>query len=867
MNAHEGLRFSKERLKQYATILLYKAKTYSYLFAPSTIRFRLMTSITFLKIRKRFFINPIFKIKRFLYTRTIRLKSLMSDIVIYFQQMFLKHWKALSIIITICVGLLILEYSGHVQIGITNIAHELVNSPYQDRLFDLYLTLVSVVSIFLGLYLAAVSIIAQTIGSKVNGNISAILKSMRLQSIYVISIVVLIAILLVSLFAMVLGITLGVLNFYIISIFAFITLVSFWTLATSIFLFLNPSSLIKGHVYPEVLKNIKIATKDSLYKYDRDFQSHLQKKTTGVLDIYDDMVDFATGQEMVQTNVIVEIANQAFAQMSNYIAMKSRIPTNSYWFPQVHKFAKYNYATDYEIDLSRQTGTTLNPKTVHDTMWMEDRFIQIINKCLKKLFVARKLKQYYVLVAQISMYIKWLNSKNKIDEVLFILDNLYNPFDRDFVGQPTDKFEIYVSDAYIYIYVDFALSFNTDMTDGIKNITVKKIIKPGFIHAQTNLPNNIKQAVENLGAKLEFEKKVAGSIKTTDWHVQNLLSEQCLEFTKEGYKNITARMLKSIEIYYGDLFVQRNSCISIAAFGRFYESYKKLSASLYKSKHNFDNDKSFDALQKQLKEVKSKLFKLIIKAIPYFKPTDDDMPDYLGFAYIALSEELSQIIFEENPDNTNIMAGLLVATISIVDVLTEEIRLEAANLLESGKPDVLIDHNLGFYISRMNVLFTELMDISGYILLFDDVYPDRGLKSKIIPIWDSILEKKGMQWIVLQINRHNRPSLMVSDWSNFGFNLKRMASSKLQSLDLLWGNPYRLSLSGTTTEKPTKTYTSRLLENICHNSHSMWECPDGHDIFIVRYLLDKCTPEQKAELLKNYKISNVYRWSKDEQTE
>ncbi|GEM_PF-6820369 len=865
-NLCEGLSFTNENFKDFLSMSLYRIKSFGYYFAPSTIRFKLMTSVKFLRIRKHLYTDPIFRIKRFFFGLARYIKDAKGDTVLYFKEIFLRHWKLTLFTFVVCSGVFLLDYQGTIKIGLVTLAHELINSPNQKKLFDLYVGLAGTIGTFLGLYFTAASIIAQTIYAKVNGEIGKLLTSIRLSNIYVKSIIGLMAILLISIFMMVQGIKLGVWNFYLVAIFSFISLISFWELAFYIFMFFNPANIISKYIYPSIQKNINLVTNSSLYKYDANFQSHLCKITNDTFNTYDNIVEFALNQNLLQTNVVIDIINQAFVSMSNYVAIKSKIPTNSYWFPETYQFKKYTSASFSDIELSRKTGTGFMPATVHDTMWVEERFIQIINRCLEKLFEKGKYKLYYSVILQISQYVKWLNANSKTDEVFFILDKIYNPFSVNFVSKSSDKFYTYIADAYMSIYVDLALSFNTNSKQGIEKITIKKIMKREFIHNSTNLPNSLKKVMEDLHNRLWFESKVEGIIKTPDWHIQNLLIENCLEFTKQWYKDIISRVSKIIYDYSEDEFIKNNSDISVAIFNRAYEFYHKLHNSLETSKKDFQDDNAFKLVQRQLENIKNQLLRLVIKISPYIKPTDGKTPDHLGFVYITLHEELLNIIFEEKTENDDIVGDLLRTMAHVVEMQIQDIGEDVINLVKSGRPIVLIHNNMNWYLSKVEMFCAELMDLSGYIFLFDDIYENKNLKLQIIPVWESIIEKLGIKTLISQISSYKRPTLSTAKWSVFDNTLQTAASYKISELGLLWGTSHYSFFNQGEKEKPTKQYKTKLLENICHKDSDMWRCPKGHDIFIVLYLLDKCDEAQQKELLKNWETSIVYRNSKDDET-
>ena len=819
---------------------------------PKTIRFKLLTSYIFLKIRKKFFYTPRFFTKKIGFYSIEKIEKFIDDIILYFKEIFILHWKLTTLIITLCIILCLIE-----KTSLESIATSLVNSPKQDKLFDFYSTLATIVGTFLGLYFAAISIIAQTIYSKVNGEINKLLNSIRLSNVYIKSIVILLAVLLVSIFMMTQNIKLDIFNCYIVFIFSFISLISFWELASYIFLFFNPSLLIRQYIIPEILKNIELTSDSLLYKYDKNFQNHTHKITYNTFNTYDSIVEFAIKQDLLQTNVIADIVTNSFYLLSKYILSKSKIPTNSFWFPQTYEFKKYITSDFSAIELSQKTGTIINPNIIHDNMWFEERIMTIINKCLMTLFEKNKYETCYVIINKFSQYLEILNSKNKTDEVFFLLDKLYNPFKMEKIKQCDNKFYVYGSDEYISLYISLILSFNPNvLKNEICNITAQNIIKHKIIHNKNNLPNNIKIALEDLNKKLNFELLVEKQIITTDWHIKNLLLDKSLEYVNDFYNKLVDKISKDINLYSDDEFVKNNPIISTTIFNRTYEFCHKLTNSLNSTQAIFNNDKAFEILQKKVAIIKNKLLKLIIKIDPYLTHSDKQTPDYIGFAYIVLYDEIKQIILNKQNKNDEILGDLFFVMYHLVELQTKDIVTEINDIIISNKPQILIDNHLSYYLNKSHMFFIELMDLSGYLYLFDDVYGKK-FKDLIIPFWNNIIQKRGIEFLCNVIISYQTPSLQVSKFSHLGFALKQEAKYKLQELDLLYGSPDDIFIKRKDI-KPEKSYSSKLLENICYRDTSIWEAPDGYIIFIVLYLLNNCTADQKAKLLDNYKIKHLY---------
>jgi hypothetical protein len=147
----------------------------------------------------------------------------------------------------------------------------------------------------------------------------------------------------------------------------------------------------------------------------------------------------------------------------------------------------------------------------------------------------------------------------------------------------------------------------------------------------------------------------------------------------------------------------------------------------------------------------------------------------------------------------------------------------------------------------MDISFIELAGLSGYVLLFDDIYK-RNFKDKIVPVWEKILTDRGTEFVYNFISSYlsvlHKIELEREKWSNLEFTLKYAAECKIRKLDL-------------------KKYNSKLLEKVykvwmLKGSEKIFKLPYGCFIFISLYLLDKFSEEQKNKLLNNYFIQDVY---------
>ena len=204
-NIKNGISFLLNNIKDAMRLSFYKLKTISYYIAPSTIRYKLNTSVIFLKFKKFFLTSFLFKLKKIAFNFRQITYSLFTGIKLYFRNIFIRHWKLFIFVFVLCAALILYEYFDYGKMGFLYIKEHLRYFYDHKKIFDLYLSLAGILATFLGLYFTASSIIAQTVYSKVNGEIKQLLNSIRISNTYIESIIILLAFILISIFFMLHG--------------------------------------------------------------------------------------------------------------------------------------------------------------------------------------------------------------------------------------------------------------------------------------------------------------------------------------------------------------------------------------------------------------------------------------------------------------------------------------------------------------------------------------------------------------------------------------------------------------------------------------------------------------------------------------
>lgn len=94
-----GFTFFTDNIEDLFRDFIFSYRQLLYQISPKTIRFKLFTSYLFPKIKKKFFCKPTFYIKRFVYYSLNKIKNFKNDLILYFRQIFILHWKFFILIL------------------------------------------------------------------------------------------------------------------------------------------------------------------------------------------------------------------------------------------------------------------------------------------------------------------------------------------------------------------------------------------------------------------------------------------------------------------------------------------------------------------------------------------------------------------------------------------------------------------------------------------------------------------------------------------------------------------------------------------------------------------------------------------------
>ena len=142
---------------------------------------------------------------------------------------------------------------------------------------------------------------------------------------------------------------------------------------------------IAGILYPELLKYIQRVSNQKRWSKDINFQSHFQKLCDRSLMVMTDISEYNKQNPENQNSAMLDFMKKNLFLLQQYWRTKPGISYNSYWWKKQADYPQWHRASDTEVSIALQTGTTLQTKEKPNYCWFEEAIEKINGICFDKL--------------------------------------------------------------------------------------------------------------------------------------------------------------------------------------------------------------------------------------------------------------------------------------------------------------------------------------------------------------------------------------------------------------------------------------------------------------------------------------------------
>ena len=289
---------------------------------------------------------------------------------------------------------------------------------------------------------------------------------------------------------------------------------------------------ISDNLYPEIYSAIKKASADDCFSNDPNFQNYYQEVCTKKFEILKDIAIYNKDNPANQNPAMLSFMNHNLALINVYWETKEKIYYDSFWYRSEIQYKKWHIATDTEVSLALNSGTSLQttPKT-RNKWWFEQDLLHINNICVEKLCTDIDLTTLYSYlnnVAKLSSktmeyecLLSWVTSIISLQEKVLPIciceeQNSFN--DNTIVAAA-------ISDIFIGIYLNIIIGINKYIRELNIDLLLKQAIESDFY--KPFKPNNRyfnNKKVEHLFHCILMEHKLESKRITPDWYIKQTIA-------------------------------------------------------------------------------------------------------------------------------------------------------------------------------------------------------------------------------------------------------------------------------------------------------------------------------------------------------
>jgi len=638
---------------------------------------------------------------------------------------------------------------------------------------------------------------------------------------------------------------------------AAIVIFSFFLLGRHIFRFLDPRDLV---IIPKAnfLKSVKSATIIGDRWNQPEFQYHFQKQALYELYRLECLIEFALSQSASQSarsEIVRDLCITLLNILSRYVAVSSKIPNLSMWFPRKRVFQKWGFTSSIQTDIALRTGTTPQPEEKPDYLFVCNALSRMLRKSLEYSLKARDYSEASAIIIGIYYTMEQLGENLAIDESRYLLskvrDVLFSDANKMCVVETNDQSQaMSMASAYGTCVLNLAIS----ASQNLERRTVDEILSSySDLRLQSTRqlyerkhPREVLRYLEEFHQKLLFERKTEGRVLSSDWFLKEHvaqhyadyiwhLSEQLVQCVTDFCVQPVEKLMKTnslwanAELLRSSIETTKKVRLRITALS---ELYQKLVAIQVNKEDWIATD--FTKLKQKLRDIEMTLLVKVSEIAHKLTSSTniDEAPDYAGLFRAYLGNALvSKMERQDVNQFETLFTGIFKTTFEVVNRHIE------AKDEHFSKPNRKIAHDT----------MLDLLDLSGLALLFSQLHGS-GFYEIVKEKWDTYFNAIDSSNQVIQLfyalidtvlqlsalsasgtERFNWERSFIRAMANAGFDIGGRMSH--------WEGE----------EKARTEHTSRIIQSIHPHMGMVFRRP--YDYFAAFYLSER--PEAEGIELPN----------------
>jgi hypothetical protein len=611
--------------------------------------------------------------------------------------------------------------------------------------------LLAMSGVLLGLYLAAVSVVASTVYARVPDNVRQILLRAKVGNFYLGALVKLASVSTLLLVAHSLGFSPGVFQLLLVSLLALAAILCFPVLALYVLRFFDP-----GQLTPELQRTltnqIQNASPRGWMWRDPTFQQHYRRLASEALRTYKQLLKLIASRGFQGTDALRRAGVETLRLMRWYAPKKAKIPTNSLWFARSRQFKRLSVANSSELLLALQTGTTVQPDEIPDPLWIERELCQTLGRNLRDLGKRGDFEGANSLGTAIGDTVGYLAESLFLDEALLLLQELDLPLSAapqdsslslNLKAMPEDvRFYLSVAELRGYGVVALLVGFYKALTQLDINTVKRAVSNISWKNSKTIydcvVPQLVLQRLEWLAPRLDFELRVEGRLVSPNWYIEQLVGEAFARFLADAFKTLSRLLEESFLPVASQMHQSGRSLIAAQILFKGIEAFQKLQyyfpevrkchdalSQLHKVKDFPWPAVDWDSSRANLESARDKIVSALAScAVDLTEvPHPPVLPDYFGHSYSVICDEC---YFSMAQGNIQLFDELFPKCFAICLLAQSRARDDSQTAAPLTQAVLSIDP------------LVDLLELSGYAIIFDEL-ESRNYRAIVDTTWNGYL--------------------------------------------------------------------------------------------------------------------------------
>lgn len=724
-----------------------------------------------------------------------------------------------------------------------------------------YVTFLAAISsiggVFIGLYYAATATVGSAMYARVPSNLRDLLAHDRFGIVYMhfLSFLTYLCLVLICLRLSNLP------SIYIapplITLAAGVGVFAFVKLGQRVFHLFDPAEF-SSPIFEQLQHWMAAVTVKKLKWQDESFQHHAYKQAEKLVTVLETLRDLLLQEQHLSGTPLLAVSKGTTQLLILYRTKKALIPTDSRWYPQIYRHPEWYRTDDMRLSIATETGTSIEPQTEVNRDWLEERLVPILLDCLTVNVRNAQWENALAALQCIENYATTLAAHGWADSAFAVFEQACSrtteaikPSSEAARAEAVQKVAVAESLASIPINLSLTLrqryaSFRgTDISARIESIDWSN---PSTFY-RAGFEDYALSQIEYLSPRLEFERAVEGKEVSPTWYLAELVMQPEAKHFAENIAVLTEKLPGAYEKLRKAFSEAELRWMTAATLSRQWEYWHKLSEQVTVWERAWsemsDNRKlkelpwaKFDAQSTRiaLKPMKAILLKAMsgLQARLSVLERPPAYPDYAGQFLHFCGEAVLEALIDED-------AGLLkdIFTRYFVGCLTQ-----FAKTPSNDGPDWLVAQNLR--IASAAVL--DLMDVSGYALLFSELHENKALWSIVCSAWNRYFADDRKTEAIVALVNFVESGLGAKPRDMLRIKWQRRVEDKIAQL------PRKPIIDDTwyMANKMEVIHPSHLVRIMASHTNSL--SYDGIDMFVALYLARKTGSES---LRKHFRRSGL----------